>query len=228
MYKGKKILAFIPARKGSKRIKEKNGVLINEKPMFEYSIEVAKKSKYIDKIIFSTDSKEWLEYAQSLGCEKNKLRPKELSEDTSRTIDVMLYEIEKMKLNDFDAIVLLQPTSPYRTVELLDNAIEEYFKTETSLITIVEAKEQPILMRKIVDGRLTKIIRDSSDIRSQDFEKIYKVIGNIYVNNIKNLNRDIVLNENEIGFIIDEKFNIDIDVMEDLEKAKKIMEGTEI
>ena len=228
MYKGKKILAFIPARKGSKRIKEKNGVLINEKPMFEYSIEVAKKSKYIDKIIFSTDSKEWLEYAQSLGCEKNKLRPKELSEDTSRTIDVMLYEIEKMKLNDFDAIVLLQPTSPYRTVELLDNAIEEYFKTETSLITIVEAKEQPILMRKIVDGRLTKIIRDSSDIRSQDFEKIYKVIGNIYVNNIKNLNRDIVLNENEIGFIIDEKFNIDIDVMEDFEKAKKIMEGTEI
>lgn len=227
MYKGKKILAFIPARKGSKRIKEKNGVLINGKPMFEYSIEVAKKSKYIDKIIFSTDSKEWLEYAQSLGCEKNKLRPKELSEDASRTIDVMLYEIEKMKLNDLDAIVLLQPTSPYRTVELLDNAIEEYFKTETSLITIIEAKEQPIFMRKIVDGKLTKIIKDNSDRRSQDFEKIYKIIGNIYINNIKNLNADIVLNENEIGFIIDEKFNIDIDVMEDLEKAREIMEGTE-
>lgn len=227
MYKSKKIIAFIPARKGSKRIKEKNGVLINGKPMFEYSIEVAKKSKYIDKIIFSTDSKEWLEYAQSLGCEKNKLRPKELSEDASRTIDVMLYEIEKMKLNDFDAIVLLQPTSPYRTVELLDNAIEEYFKTETSLITIIEAKEQPIFMRKIVDGKLTKIIKDTSDRRSQDLEKIYKIIGNIYINNIKNLNADIVLNENEIGFIIDEKFNIDIDVMEDLEKARKIMEGTE-
>lgn len=228
MYKGKKIVAFIPARKGSKRIKEKNGALINGKPLFEYSIEVAKKSKYIDKIIFSTDSIEWLEYAQKLGCEKNELRPKELSEDTSRIIDVMLYEIEKMKLNNFEAIVLLQPTSPYRTVMLLDNAIEEYFKTEKSLITVIPAKEQPIFMRKIIHGKLTKIIEDTCDIRSQNFEKIYKIIGNIYINNIKKLNSNVVLNENEIGFIIDEKFGIDIDVPEDLEEAKKIMRGIEI
>lgn len=228
MYKGKKIIAFIPARKGSKRIKKKNGMLIKGKPLFEYSIEVAKKSKYIDKIIFSTDSKEWLEYAQSLGCEKNELRPEELSTDTSRIIDVMLYEIEKMKLNNFDAIVLLQPTSPCRTVMILDKAIEEYFKTETSLITVIPAKEQPIFMRKIIHGKLTKIIEDTSDIRSQDFEKIYKIIGNIYINNIKKLNRNIVLNENEIGFIIDEKFGIDIDTIEDLKKAEEIMEDIKI
>ncbi len=227
MYKGKKIIAFIPARKGSKRIKGKNGVLLNGKPLFEYSIEVAKKSKYIDKIIFSTDSKEWLKHAQNLGCEKNELRPKELSGDTSRIIDVMLYEIEKMKLNNFDAIVLLQPTSPYRTVELLDNAIEEYFKTETSLITIIPVKEQPIFMRKIIDGKLKKIIEDTSDIRGQDFENIYRIIGNIYINNIKKLNKNMVLNENEIGFVIDEKFGVDIDVIEDLEDASKLMEDVE-
>lgn len=227
MYKGKKIVALIPARRGSKRIKEKNGILINKKPLFEYSIEVAKKSKYVDKLIFSTDSQEWLNYAQSLGCEKNKLRPKKLSSDTSKTIDVMLYELEHMKSKDFDAIVLLQPTSPYRTVELLDGAIEEYFKTETSLITVTSAKEQPIFMRKIINGKLEKILRTTSDVRSQDFEKIYKIIGNIYINNIKNLNSDSILNENEVGYIIDEKFAIDIDTIEDLEKARTIIEEAE-
>ena len=223
MYKGKRIVALIPARRGSKRIKQKNGILINGKPLFEYSIEVARKSKYVDKVIFSTDSQEWLNYAQSLGCEKNKLRPKELSDDTAKIIDVILYEIERRKCKDFDAIVLLQPTSPYRTVDLLDSAIEEYFKTETSLITVIRAKEQPIFMRKIKNGKLEKILNTTSDVRSQDFEKIYKIIGNIYINNIKKLNSNSILNENEIGYIIDEKFDIDIDTIEDLEKARAII-----
>lgn len=223
MYKGKKIVALIPARKGSKRIKRKNGILINGKPLYEYSIKVAKESKYVDKVIFSTDSQEWLNYAQSLGCEKNELRPKELSGDTSKTIDVILYELERGKYKDFDAIVLLQPTSPCRTVDLLDSAIEEYFKTETSLITVIRAKEQPIFMRKIKNGKLEKILNTTSDVRSQDFEKIYKIIGNIYINNINKLNSNSILNENEIGYIIDEKFDIDIDTLEDLEKARAII-----
>lgn len=224
MYKGKKIVALIPARRGSKRIKEKNGVLINGKPLFEYSIKVAKESKYVDEVIFSTDSQDWLNYAQNLGCEKNKLRPKELSGDASKTIDVILYELGCMECKDFDAIVLLQPTSPYRTVDLLDGAIEEYFKTETSLVTIISAKEQPIFIRKIVNGKLEKILTTTSDVRSQDFEKIYKIIGNIYINNVKELKYSTVLNENEVGYIIDEKFDIDIDTIEDFEKARAIIE----
>ncbi len=228
MYNNKKIVAFIPARKGSKRVKNKNGLLINGKLLFEYSINIAKKSKYIDKIIFSTDSKEWLEYAHNLGCEKNDLRPDYLSDDKAKTIDAMLYELEKCNAKEYDAIILLQPTSPYRTVELLDNSIEEYFKTETSLITIVEAIEQPIFMRKIINGKLVKIIDDSSNIRSQEFEKIYRIVGNIYINNIKNLNRNTILNENTVGFIIDKKFDIDIDTIEDFEYAKKILGSEQI
>lgn len=223
MYNNKKVVAFIPARKGSKRIKNKNGLLINGKPLFEYSIEVAKKSKYIDKIIFSTDSEEWLKYAQKLGCEKNNLRPYYLSNDKSRIVDAMIYEIEKSNLKEYDAIVLLQPTSPFRTTELLDAAISEYFKTETSLITVVKAKEQPIFMRKIIDGKLVKILNNSSDIRSQEYEDIYRIIGNIYINNIKKIGTNTILNENAVGFIIDNKFDIDIDTIEDFEYAKKVL-----
>ena len=219
MYNNKKVLAFIPARKGSKRIPNKNCIPINGIPLFQYSIDVAKKSKYIDDIIVSTDSEQILAKAHELGCIKNSLRPENLSRDTSRIIDAILYEIKINNLNEYSAVVLLQPTSPYRTVEMLDSAIEKYFEFETSLITVVEAKEQPLFMRIIENNKLVKLIDDSSDIRSQDFKKIYKIIGSIYINNIEKLASNTVLNENEIPYIIDEKFNIDIDTYEDLEKT---------
>ena len=120
MYKNKKILAFIPARKGSKRIPNKNLVLINGIPLFQYSVDVAKKSKYIDSIIVSTNSKKILKTAHKLGCIENKLRPDNLSTDNSRIIDAILYEIKENNLSQYDVIVLLQPTSPYRTVDILE------------------------------------------------------------------------------------------------------------
>ena len=221
MFKNKRIIAFIPARAGSKRIKNKNKKILNGIPLFQYSVDVAKKSKYIDNIIVSTDSKEILEKAISLGCLNTELRPHYLSTDTSRIIDSIIYEIKANNLNDYDAIVLLQPTFPYRTVEMLDKAIEEYFKFETSLITVVKAKEQPLFMRKIENNKLKKILEESSDIRSQDFPNLYKIVGCIYINNIKTLSTSTILNENEIPFLIDNKYNIDIDTMDDFKRAEK-------
>lgn len=81
MYKSKKILAFVPARAGSKRIKGKNNKLLNGIPLFEYSVNIAKESKYIDEIIVSTDSYAILERAHKMGCIKNSLRPDYLSGD---------------------------------------------------------------------------------------------------------------------------------------------------
>ena len=223
MYKKKKILAFIPARAGSKRIKGKNKKLLNGKPLFAYSVEVAKESKYIDQVLVSTDSKEILKLAHDLGCIPNELRPEELSGDHARIVDAILYEVEKNHLEEYDAVVLLQPTFPMRTVEMLDEAIEEYFKTETSLITVVPAREQPLFMRTIENNQLKKIIQSSSDIRSQDFPKVYKILGCIYINNLHTLTSDSVLNENEVPFIIDSKYDIDIDTMDDFKRAQREM-----
>lgn len=225
MYRNKKILAFIPARIGSKRIKKKNLRKINNKPLFQYCMDVAKESNYIDDIIVSTDSKEILSLAHSYGCINNKLRPDYLSNDTSKIIDAILYEIKENSLIGYSAIVLLQPTFPIRTKEMLDGAIEKYFETETSLITVVKANEQPVFMRYIdSNGKLKKVINDTSDIRSQDFKKIYKIVGNIYINNTKKLNSKTVLNENEVPFEIDDKYCIDIDTEDDLKKAKEVLE----
>ncbi len=220
MFKNKKILAFIPARAGSKRVVNKNKRLFRGKPLFTYSVDVAMKSKYIDKVLVSSDSLEILELAYQMGCIKNSLRPEYLSGDKARIIDAMLYEVEHNNL-EFDAIVLLQPTSPFRTVEMLDKAIEKYFETETSLITVLKAKEQPLFMRTIEDGKLTKVINSSSDVRSQDFRDVYKIIGSIYINNLKLIDKNTVLNENEIPFVIDDKFDVDIDTIEDFVKAEK-------
>ena len=100
MYNNEKIVAIIPAREGSKRLKRKNGIMLGNKRLFEYSIDVAKNSKYIDKIIFSTDSQEWLELAIEEGCMENKLRDAMLARDNTKTIDVLLYEIKRNKLKE--------------------------------------------------------------------------------------------------------------------------------
>lgn len=221
MYKSKKIIAFIPARKGSKRIIGKNKKELNGIPLFKYSIDIARKSKYIDNIIVSTDSIDILNISHNMGFIKNDLRPENLSDDNARIVDAIIYEKEKNKLDIYDAVILLQPTFPIRTVEMLDKAIERYFEKETSLVTVVKAKEQPLMMRTIQNGKLTKVISTSSDIRSQDFPDIYKVIGCIYINNLHTLTSSTVLNENEIPFIIDNKYDIDIDTIDDFKRAEK-------
>ncbi|MDD4082617.1 MAG: acylneuraminate cytidylyltransferase family protein [Sphaerochaetaceae bacterium] len=223
MYKKKKILAFIPARIGSKRLTRKNQKILAGKPLFQHSVDVAKKSKYIDDIIVSSDSSEILNLAISLGCIKNELRPANLSSDTSRIVEAVLYEINKNNL-EYDVLVLLQPTFPLRTNNLIDDAIEKYFETETSLVTVIKSKENPILTREIINNKLYKILDESSDVRSQDFNCYYRVVGNIYINNLKFLNNSIIFNENVVPFIINDIFSIDIDTEADFEVARKAME----
>ena len=91
------IIAINPARKGSKRLKNKNIFLLNKSPLIEYTIMAAKKSNFIDKIIVSTDSKKILSIANKNGIKVNKLRPKKLSEDNTPTIDVKKNETKKLK-----------------------------------------------------------------------------------------------------------------------------------
>lgn len=221
MYKDKKILAFIPARAGSTRIKSKNLRKINGLPLFVHSILVAKKSKYIDNIIVSSDSQKILNIAHQYGTIKNKTRPIEISNDKSRIIEAILYELRVCKQN-FDTLILLQPTFPFRTPELIDDAIQQFFvHKEKSLVSVVKAKENPIFIRSIHHGQLKKIINKSSDIRSQDLDTYYKIIGNIYINSIKSLTPETIFNENIIPFEIDEKFCLDIDYLSDLKVARR-------
>ena len=121
MISKKSILAIIPARLGSKRLKYKNIKLFKGRPLFVWSYIAAKKSKYIDKIFISTESKRILNYAKKYGYRSNLLRRKKISRDQTSSEEVILDVLRKNK--KFDYFILLQPTSPLRTNFDIDRSI---------------------------------------------------------------------------------------------------------
>lgn len=160
------------------------------------------------------------------------LRPNFLATDMSKTIDTIIYSIEKLKEigQEYDYIVLLQPTQPLRRSWHIDEAIELIInKNETSLVSVSKVKEHPILIRKIDDnGYVKNLLNESSNKRRQDFEDFYKVNGAIYINKIdENLTRDTSLNDNKLAYIMDEKYDLDIDEPNDLYLAGIMLNNIE-
>lgn len=225
MYKEKKILAIIPARSGSKGIKNKNIIEINGRPLIDFSIKAANNSKYIDTVFVSTDSLKIAEIAMLSGAKVPFLRPERLAQDESNIIDSVIDIIEKLsKENDiYDYIILLQPTQPLRNTSHIDEAIELIVdKNYQSLVSVTEVKENPLLMRVINnDNSLKKLLNTNSTLRRQDFPKYFKVNGAIYINKIdERLTLNTSLNDNKYAYIMDEKYDVDIDENYDLEVFK--------
>jgi len=146
-----KILAIIPARGGSKGIPKKNIVNINGKPLIQYTIEVAKESKLIDRVIVSTDDDEIAEISEKLGAEVPFIRPAELAKDGTPTFPVIKHALKWLKENEKykpELIVLLEPTFPLRTVEKVDEAIKVISSDEEadSLRGVCEPFQNPFKM----------------------------------------------------------------------------------
>lgn len=224
MFGKQKILALIPARGGSKGIKDKNIIPLAGKPLIAYSIEAAKKSKYIDSIVVTTDSERIAEVAKQYGARVPFLRPVELAADTSKTIDAVLHAIKTLKSmgENYDTLVLLQPTQPLRTADDIDKAIELYYENhEQGLVSISPVDDSPLLIRSIgADGKLVNLLSQNSTCRRQDMPNYYKVNGCIYINKINELHENTSFNDNKVPFIMDKKHSIDIDEMSDLWMAE--------
>ncbi|MGL5231668.1 acylneuraminate cytidylyltransferase family protein [Cetobacterium sp.] len=224
MYKDKKILAIIPARGGSKGIPKKNIIDLLGKPLLYYSIKGAKESKYIDEIVVSTDDKEIAEVTESLGIDVPFLRPKELSQDNSKSIDAFIHsikEIEKLGKR-YDYILLLQNTSPLRQSWHIDEAIEKLLESdERSLVSVSEVTEHPCIMRTLDEkGNTLPLISMTGDMRRQDFPPIYIVNGAIYIQkNDEQLNLNTNLNGGKLAYVMEREYSVDIDEYLDLEIA---------
>lgn len=236
MYKGKKFLAVIPARGGSKGIPLKNIFNVGGRPLIEYTIDCASNSKYIDRTIISTDSLEIKNVAEKYIQNNNKkvdipfLRPKELAKDTSKTIDCIVHAVNWLKENEnkeYDYLILLQNTSPLRKSFHVDEAIEKIVNNNaSSLLSLREVIDHPILIRSIKeDGRVEKLLDIDSTVRRQDFKKYYKVDGSIYILKInENFNLNSSFNDSELGYIIVEKYSVDIDNYMDIKKVEYYLE----
>lgn len=187
MYKGKKILAIIPARGGSKGLPGKNIKELCGKPLIAWSIEHAQKSKYVDEIFISTDSQEIADVAEQFGAPCPELRPAELARDTAPSSEFIIYTLEKMKKEgkSFDYFILLEPTSPLRDVEDVDKSIEMLVDNPVaeSVMGVVRAEDSnPAFMVKIGEGGLMiPFMGKAETMRRQDIPDAYYFEGTVYL-----------------------------------------------
>lgn len=225
-----KILGVIPARGGSKGIPGKNIKILAGKPLLEYTWEVASESKYLSKIILSTDDSAIIEVGKSLGIEIPFVRPSNLAEDKSPTLGVIQHALEfySKKGEQFDAVCLLQVTSPFRTLAFLDNAIDTFIKKKTdSLVSVIEVPHEynPHWTFKINDNGELSISTGEKNIitRRQDLPKTYHRDGSIYLTKVATILNDNSLFGNSTSFVISNKeTQVNIDTIKDWEKAEII------
>jgi len=213
MINGKTILAIIPARGGSKGIPRKNIKELAGKPLIAWTIEEAKKSKYIDRLILSSDDEEIITVAKEWGCEVPFVRPKELATDSSPSIDFVLHAINNID-KQFDYICLLQPTSPLRNVDDINNCILYCIDNNSnSCVTISEVEKHPYYMYELSkNNNLIKVLPNTGVLRRQDLPKIYEVNGSVYLNNVDFLKLNkIFIDKSTNGYIIPKERAVDID-----------------
>jgi len=219
----KRILAIIPARAGSKRVKDKNLKDLAGKPLIAWTIEAAKASKYIDHIYVSTDSLEIQKISQDLDVDADPLRSDELATDISTSTDVILDVVTNLK-TDFDIIVLLQPTSPLRVVGDIDQAIELYVaKQAKSVVSVCEAECHPSWVGAISDDlKMDELVSGLKAKRSQDLETFYRLNGAIYIMGAQDfkIDKTFYLKVGTYSYIMPRSHSIDIDTEQDFRLAQ--------
>ena len=227
IYDKKMVLAIIPARKNSKRLPNKNILPLCGKPMIMWTIEAALKSKYIDRVVVSSDCPKILEIGRKLEVSTVK-RPAYLATDTASSIEAIKHCIESIK-DVYDYIILLQPTSPLRKSFHIDSAFKMLIKKDAdAIISVVETEHSPEWSNKIPqNGSMIGFIKDSIiNKRSQDLEKYYKLNGAIFICQRNKLlkQNSFFIDENVFCYIMEKEFSLDIDTIFDFKLAQFFMQ----
>lgn len=225
-----KVLAVIPARGGSKRLPRKNILDLCGKPLIKWTIDAALDCKEIDTIVVSTDSHEIANIAISCGVEVPFLRREELSTDTASSIDVVLDVIDyyESKNCKYDAVMLLQPTSPLRTAIDIQRAIALFReKNASAVISTTKCEHSPLWCNTLSDDLdMNEFISDDvSSKRSQDLPTYFRLNGAIYLIDTFILKKEMTfIPKNSFSLIMNNENSIDIDTKIDFLMAKAILE----
>ena len=180
MYKKRSILAVIPARGGSKGIPEKNIKPLAGKPLIAWTIEAAKRSSYIDRLIVSTDSQTIADIAANAGCEVPFIRPPHLATDTASSMDVIMHAMDALAVQ-YDYLLLLQPTSPFRDTVHINGIIEQAIDSDSDMmISVARLKKHPAFMYRLHHGCLKSFLPGKIQARRQDMPAAYDHNGALY------------------------------------------------
>ena len=227
MYLGKKCLALIPARGGSKGVPQKNIRKVAGRPLIAWTIVEAKKSKYIDSLVLSSDDEVISKIAKDWGCDVPFIRPSEFARDETPGIDVVLHALEK--LPEYDYLILLQPTTPLRTVQDIDGCFEFFIKQNANVcVSVSEVSKTPYWMYTLNEENHMKPILDSNFPRRQDFPKVYSLNGVLYIADTKWLmeHRAFVTKET-FAYKMCSSRSLDIDTEWDMKLCEYILSASQ-
>lgn len=222
----KSVLAIIPARSGSKRLENKNILKLKGIPLIAYTIKAALDSGVFSKVFVSTDSEKYAEISLFYGASVDFLRPKELSNDSAASIDVIRHAILEFKSRGivFDYVCLLQPTSPLRNhIHIQEAKSILYNKNADSVVSVCSKRinAQPLIARTVFDylefsGLGNEILRDN--------ERIFYPNGAIYFFDTGYiLKNDIYYSSNSYLHLMDNNLSIDIDNSFDFKEVEGIL-----
>ena len=226
MINRKTILAIIPARGGSKGVLRKNIREVAGKPLIAWSIETAKQSKYIDRLILSSDDEEIIEIAKVWGCEVPFVRPVELAGDDVPGIEPVVHALNVLP-KKYDYVVLIQPTSPLRTAQDIDGCIERcVYKLANACVSVTETEKSPYWTYVLdVEGCMQPLIDTGKLIsQRQDLPNVYVLNGAVYVANSKwLLKTKTFITAETLAYPMDKLNSIDIDDELDLKLAEVLL-----
>lgn len=222
MINGKRVLALIPARSGSKGLPGKNIKPIAGKPLIAWSIEQGIKSDFIDEVIVSTDSNEIAKIAAKYGATIPFIRPANLSNDRAKTMDVILHAIKYYDLQNtpFDILVLLEPTSPQRDNLDIDTSLEmlENSNSAESIVGISKIEScHPEFLVSLQDGFLQSYLDNGFRVsRRQDIDDLFFYEGSIYASYTHSLvSRKNFYHDRTLGYVVPKWKSFEIDDLTD-------------
>lgn len=222
-------IAIIPARSGSKGLKDKNIKLLEGKPLLSYTIHAAIQSKQFDIVYVSTDSEEYASISRAYGASVPSLRPKDLSEDQTSTWDVVKYILEEYKQKGviFDTVMLLQPTSPLRTMNDIIVSFELFKEKDAdAVVSVCETEHSPLWCNTLPEDLCMNYFlkTELSNKPRQELQKFYRLNGAIYLLKTELVDRVSELyNENCYAYVMKKEHSIDIDDIYDFRMAEAIL-----
>lgn len=231
MYQQHKVLAIVTARGGSKGLPGKNIKMINGRPLIGWTLKQAVESQYIDEVFVSTDSGEIADVSRQCGVNVSSLRPASLAEDTTPSIDVILYTIQLLESQgkNFDYIMLLEPTSPLRKRGDIDNIIKIAGDNpeKDGVISVGEIHGEHPMIVKAIDssGVVVPYIEKVKEVyQRQQFDKAYFPYGVGYLIKTSKLKEEqTIYTNNMLPYYIERWQNYEIDDIYDFVCIENIM-----
>jgi pseudaminic acid cytidylyltransferase len=222
-----KKVAIIPARGGSKRIPNKNIKVFAGQPIISYSINAAKDSKLFDRIILSTDSKEIAEIGKSYGAEVPFMRPSELADDYTGTVDVLIHALNWLNVHDkfYNYFCCIYATAPFLNKVFINKAFDILRENKAVSAFSVTSYPYPIFRALKIDtnNRVKMFWPEHLHSRSNDLSEAYHDAGQFYWCDTKKfLKEEIVFSSDSVPVILPRYLVQDIDTPEDWETAEKL------